>query len=127
MGFGRDVLAAFAGHGDRVAMVSGRDQITYAQALIQIDHLTANFSALGIRSGDRVGLATIGNIDVVLSTLACWKLGATVSIWQCQPVRTAGRPIWRGKRRMWTPCAECLRPMPPVLIYAPSRPAPECR
>lgn len=80
MGFGRDVLAAFAGHGDRVAMVSGRDQITYAQALIQIDHLAANFSALGIRPGDRVGLAMIGNIDVVLSTLACWKLGATVSI-----------------------------------------------
>ncbi|MGX9146745.1 class I adenylate-forming enzyme family protein [Mesorhizobium sp. 128a] len=80
MGFGRDVLAAFAGHGDRVAMVSGRDQITYAQALIQIDHLAANFSALGIRSGERVGLAMIGNIDVVLSILACWKLGATVSI-----------------------------------------------
>lgn len=80
MGFGRDVVAAFAGHGDRVAMVSGRDQITYAQALTQIDHLAANFSALGIRSGDRVGLAMIGNIDVVLSILACWKLGATVSI-----------------------------------------------
>ncbi len=61
-------------------MVSGREQITYAQALSQIDHLAANFSALGIRSGDRVGLAMIGNIDVVLSILACWKLGATVSI-----------------------------------------------
>ncbi|WP_192257046.1 AMP-binding protein [Mesorhizobium caraganae] len=127
MGFGRDVLAAFAGHGDRVAMVSGRDQITYAQALIQIDHLTANFSALGIRSGDRVGLATIGNIDVVLSTLACWKLGATVSIWQCQPSGPPGGRSGVVSAACGRPCAECLRPMPPVLIYAPSRPAPECR
>lgn len=34
------------------------------------------------------------------------------------------RRRWKGS---WKPCAECLRAMPPVLIYAPSRSAPECR
>lgn len=38
--------------------------------------------------------------------------------WRDRNGPTAGR---------WMPCAECLRPMPPVLIYAPSRPARLCR
>lgn len=77
MSFGRQILEAFAAHGDKVAMVSDRSQITYAQALIQIGHLAANFSASGIGPGDRVGLAMVDNIDVVLSILACWKNSAT--------------------------------------------------
>lgn len=36
MSFGQDILEAFATHGDRVAMVSGRQQITYSQCLAQI-------------------------------------------------------------------------------------------
>jgi len=77
MSFGRQILEAFAAHGDKVAMVNDRSQITYAQALTQIGHLTANFNASGIRPGDRVGLAMVDNIDVVLSILACWKSSAT--------------------------------------------------
>jgi acyl-coenzyme A synthetase/AMP-(fatty) acid ligase len=77
MSFGRQILEAFSAHGDKVAMVSDRSQITYAQALIQIGHLTANFSASGIGPGDRIGLAMVDNIDVVLSILACWKNSAT--------------------------------------------------
>jgi hypothetical protein len=42
MSFGRRILEAFAAHGDKVAMVSDRSQITYAQALIQIRHLAVN-------------------------------------------------------------------------------------
>ncbi|WP_137930711.1 class I adenylate-forming enzyme family protein [Mesorhizobium comanense] len=77
MSFGRQLLEAFASHGDKVAMVSDRSQVTYAQALAQIGHLSANFSASGIGPGDRVGLAMVDNIDVVLSILACWKNNAT--------------------------------------------------
>lgn len=77
MSFGRLILEAFASHGDKVAMVSDRSQITYTQALIQIGHLAANFNALGIGPGDRVGLAMVDNIDVVLCILACWKNSAT--------------------------------------------------
>jgi long-chain acyl-CoA synthetase len=77
MSFGRQILDAFAAHGDRVAMVSGRSEITYAQALTQIGHLAANFKASGLKPGDRVGLAMVDNIDVVLSILACWKIDAT--------------------------------------------------
>lgn len=77
MSFGRQILEAFAAHGDKVAMVSDRSQITYAQALIQIGHLAANLSASGIEPGDRVGLAMVDNIDVVLSILACWRNSAT--------------------------------------------------
>lgn len=77
MSFGRQILEAFTAHGDKVAMVNDRSQITYAQALTQIGHLAVNFSASGIRPGDRVGLAMVDNIDVVLSILACWKNSAT--------------------------------------------------
>ncbi|TPM98299.1 class I adenylate-forming enzyme family protein [Mesorhizobium sp. B2-1-3A] len=77
MSFGRQILEAFAAHGDKVAMVNDRSQITYAQALTQVGHLAANFNASGIRPGDRVGLAMVDNIDVVLSILACWKNSAT--------------------------------------------------
>jgi long-chain acyl-CoA synthetase len=80
MSFGRQILDDFAAHGDRVAMASGRSQISYSQALTQIDHLAANFKASGIRPGDRVGLAMADNIDVVLSILACWKVDATPAV-----------------------------------------------
>jgi acyl-CoA synthetase (AMP-forming)/AMP-acid ligase II len=80
MSFGRQILDAFAAHGDRVAMASGRSQITYAQALTQIGHLAANFKMLGLRPGDRVGLAMVDNIDVVLSILACWEIDATPAV-----------------------------------------------
>ncbi|MER8849718.1 class I adenylate-forming enzyme family protein [Mesorhizobium australicum] len=77
MSFGRQILEAFAAHGDKVAMVSGRSDITYSQALTQSGHLAANFGASDIRPGDRVGLAMVDNIDVILSIVACWKIGAT--------------------------------------------------
>ncbi|MBN9219998.1 MAG: acyl--CoA ligase [Mesorhizobium sp.] len=77
MSFGRQLLEAFASHGDKVAMVGDRSQVTYAQALAQIGRLAANFGASGIRPGDRVGLAMVDNIDVVLSIIACWKNSAT--------------------------------------------------
>ncbi|TPM37797.1 class I adenylate-forming enzyme family protein [Mesorhizobium sp. B2-3-4] len=77
MSFGRQILEAFASHGDKVAMVGDRWQITYAQALTQSRHLAANFGASGVGPGDRVGFAMVDNIDVVLSILACWKIGAT--------------------------------------------------
>ncbi|PDQ19538.1 acyl-CoA synthetase [Mesorhizobium sanjuanii] len=77
MNFGRQILDAFAANGDRVAMVSGHSRITYAQALVQVGHLAANFKMSGLRPGDRVGLAMVDNIDVVLAILACWKIDAT--------------------------------------------------
>lgn len=80
MSFGQDILAAFAAHGDRVAMISGRQQITYSQCLEQIAHLATNFRASGLRAGDRVGIAMVDNIDVVLSIVACWKIEATPAV-----------------------------------------------
>ena len=43
MSFGKQILEAFAAHGDRLAMVSDRSRITYRQALAEIGHLAANF------------------------------------------------------------------------------------
>ena len=64
MSFGQDILEAFAAHGDRVAIVSGRQQITYSQCLAQIGHLATNFKASGLRPGDRVGLGLIVEVEV---------------------------------------------------------------
>ena len=70
-----------------------RSRITYAQALTQIGHLAANFSASGIEPGDRVDLAMVDNIDVVLSILPAGKTAPppSLSIFERPEVSVQGR------------------------------------
>ena len=76
MSFGQSIRHALAEHGDRVAIVTDREQITYAQALRQSETIAGHFLKLGLKPGDRVGLAMQDNVDVILSTLACWRIAA---------------------------------------------------
>jgi acyl-CoA synthetase (AMP-forming)/AMP-acid ligase II len=80
MSFGRDILEAFASFGDRVAIVTDREEITYRQALMQIGHIAANFREGGVGKGARVGLAMQSTADVLLGILACWRLSATAVV-----------------------------------------------
>jgi acyl-CoA synthetase (AMP-forming)/AMP-acid ligase II len=78
--FGRAIFDAFAKHGGRVAIVTAREEITYAQALTQVGHIAANFRASGVRAGTYVGLAMQNTVDVLLGILACWRLSATAVV-----------------------------------------------
>lgn len=77
MTFGRSLFSAFAGYGDRTAIVSGPDTITFTQAMGQVRCLASNLRAAGVRHGDYVGLAMVDTADVLLSAMACWLLTAT--------------------------------------------------
>lgn len=77
MSFGRQIFEAMTVHGDRPAILSGREQLSYADVLAQSATLAANFSELGVGSGARVGLAMQDTKDVALAILACWRLAAT--------------------------------------------------
>ena len=77
MTFGREFLRVIAEHGDRVALSSDREDITYTDILHQSGTLAANFAALGAREGSRVGLAMQDSSDVLLAIIACWRLSAT--------------------------------------------------
>jgi len=80
MSFGKDIFTAFALHGDRVAIITDREEITYEQALNQIGHLAANFRAMNVHRGAYVGLAMQNTVDVLLGILACWRLSATAVV-----------------------------------------------
>lgn len=77
MSFGQRIFEAMTAHGERPAILSGREQLSYADILAQADRLAANFAELGIDGGSRVGLAMQDTMEVALSILACWRLAAT--------------------------------------------------
>ena len=78
MSFGRDLFRAFETHGDRVAIVAGREELTYNQLLDQVGFVAANLRAAGVSSGSYVGIALQDLVESLLAILACWRLGATV-------------------------------------------------
>ena len=75
--FGRELSDAFAAHGDRVAIVAEREEITYAGILDRVGHIAANLRDAGVNAGAFAGLAMQDTVDVLLATLACWRLSAT--------------------------------------------------
>ena len=77
MSFGRQIFEAMTVHGDRPAILSGREQLSYADILAQAATLAANFAECGVVSGSRVGLAMQDTMEVALAILACWRLAAT--------------------------------------------------
>ena len=80
MSFGRQIFEAMPVHGDRPAILSGREQLSYADVLAQSATLAANLAELGVGSGARVGLAMQDTMEVALAILACWRLAATPGI-----------------------------------------------
>jgi long-chain acyl-CoA synthetase len=68
------------GHGDRIALVTSHEEITYAEALEQIDHIAGHFRAAGIAVGNHVGIAMQDSAEALLAVLACWRLSATAVV-----------------------------------------------
>src|SRR5437588_1152192 len=70
-----------AGHGDRVALrwrgEEGEERdLTYTELLAQVKRLASALKALGVRSGDVVGIYLPMIPEVVVSMLACARIGA---------------------------------------------------
>lgn len=80
MNFGKQLVDVMARHGDRPAMISSHEQLTYAQAVDRSKILASNLAAAGVRTGDRIGIAMQDNLEVVLAILACWHLDATAAV-----------------------------------------------
>ncbi len=80
MGFGRDFFAACRVHGDRVAIVTDRETITYSRLLQEVAFVAANFRATGVTAGSLVGLALQDSVEGLLAILACWRLSATAAM-----------------------------------------------
>lgn len=80
MNFGRILFEAMASYGDRPAMVSHHETLTYAQVLTQVDRLSSNLAAAGVESGNRVGVAVQDALEATLTILACWRLSATPAV-----------------------------------------------
>lgn len=88
MSFGQSIFEAMELHGDRPAIVSGREQLSYRDVLAQAATLAANFAERGVGNGSRVGLAMQDTSDVALAILACWRLAATPVIIDFRAPRT---------------------------------------
>src|SRR5713101_637069 len=68
-----------AGRGDRVAILSEDQRITYAQLLAQANKFGNALHELGIREGDRVLLRTPTIPPAIVANFAVLKLGAVIA------------------------------------------------
>ncbi len=63
--------------GDRIALVSGGRQVTYAEFEEQSNRLAHYLSGLGVRAGDHVGLYAHNSIEAAETIIAACKIRAT--------------------------------------------------
>jgi long-chain acyl-CoA synthetase len=80
VGYGTQFWSACAQYRDLVAIVSNREQVTYAQLVLQADNVASHFHAAGVRPGQRVGIALQESLDTLVAILACWRLSATAAV-----------------------------------------------
>ena len=72
-----DYLANVARYGDRVAVVSATQTVTYAQLHSQINGFTKQLQAQGITAGDRIALVLDRGLPFIVATQAILRLGAS--------------------------------------------------
>ena len=63
-------------NGDRVALVQGSTQVTYAQLRNKVNNATAALIDAGVRPGDLVGLCAERNVTLMVAHLAILRAGA---------------------------------------------------
>ena len=69
-----------AGHGGDIAVVhhESGEHLTYAELAQRSDRAAAALLSLGIRAGSRVALRSANRPELVIASLAAWKIGAVV-------------------------------------------------
>ena len=79
---GRFYADAFATHGDRVAMVSGGERVTYSELRERVDHLALHLLDLGVMPLDR-WVVQLPNIpEFVYLYFALERVGAVQAVLQ---------------------------------------------
>src|SRR5690348_18437119 len=63
--------------GDRIALVSGGSQVTYAEFEERSNRLAHYLSGLGVRPGDHIGLYAHNSVEAAETILAACKIRAT--------------------------------------------------
>ncbi|MGA7985837.1 MAG: AMP-binding protein [Burkholderiales bacterium] len=69
-------VEALARHGQRVALISGADKITYADLAVRVRRAAGALTALGVEPGDRVMLLMRDSPDLAAAWLGCLWCGA---------------------------------------------------
>ncbi|AJQ95476.1 non-ribosomal peptide synthetase [Gynuella sunshinyii] len=62
--------------GDQTALAMAGEQLSYADMLGRVDEFAARLTALGVQSGDRVGIWLNRDMAQIVWMFACWRLGA---------------------------------------------------
>lgn len=74
--FGEMLRGRAAAYGDRIAVVSGTNRISYAELDARVDRLAAGFYKLGIRQDDKVILQLPNIAEFIEVCFALFRLGA---------------------------------------------------
>ena len=61
---------------DKLALMTGRESLTYAGLQNRVEHAVAGLQALGVQPGDAVGVLLPNSIDFVVACLALFARGA---------------------------------------------------
>ena len=64
------------GDGDRIAIRSGRESVTYAGVLGHVEAAAAGLRALGVRSEERVAMVMLDSVEFVAMFLGAMRIGA---------------------------------------------------
>jgi long-chain acyl-CoA synthetase len=75
---------------DHVALrwIERGSELTYSQAVQQMEKVAGVFSYLGVRPGDRVGIFAHNGMDYVLAMFGAWRMGAVVTLVNVQYAQT---------------------------------------
>jgi len=74
------LATAAACHPTRPALNDGHEVLTYAELMRHVDEVARGLAALGLRQGDRVGLATGNRNETIFLYYALARIGA-VTVW----------------------------------------------
>ncbi len=62
--------------GNRIALISGEEKVTYRGLLEKVDQLACGLSKIGLKSGDRIGVLALNSLEYVYLYGAAAKIGA---------------------------------------------------
>jgi amino acid adenylation domain-containing protein len=70
------LAAGWEERADRVAVVAGKERLTYGALAERADRLARHLVGLGVEPGGLVGLCLERTVDVVVAAVAIWRAGA---------------------------------------------------
>ena len=66
-------------HADRVCLRDDRVELTYSGVARRVDAIAGHLTAAGVRTGDVVAVMLPNRVELLLSIMAAWRIGATAT------------------------------------------------